>query len=32
MLARSVVAAGRAMTTRPKSTSIGGLAVNVVEC
>jgi L-serine dehydratase len=32
MLARSVVESGRAMTTRPKSTSIGGLAVNVVEC
>jgi len=32
MLARSVVESGRTMTTRPKSTSIGGLAVNVVEC
>jgi L-serine dehydratase len=32
MLARSVVESGRAMTSRPKSTSIGGLAVNVVEC
>jgi L-serine dehydratase len=32
MLARSLVESGRAMTTRPKSTSIGGLAVNVVEC
>jgi L-serine dehydratase len=32
VLARSMVQSGRAMTTRAKSTSIGGLAVNVVEC
>jgi len=32
VLARSVVESGRRMTTRPKSSSIGGLAVNVVEC
>ena len=31
-VARSVVESGRVMTTRAKSTSIGGLAVNVVEC
>jgi L-serine dehydratase len=32
MLARSVVNAGRALSARAKPGSIGGLAVNVVEC
>jgi len=31
-LTRALVESGRGMTTRPKSASIGGLAVNVVEC
>jgi hypothetical protein len=32
VLARSVVESGRAMAGRYKSTSIGGVAVNVAEC
>ena len=32
MLARSMVESGRTMTTRYKASSIGGVAVNVVEC
>ncbi len=32
MLAHSIVESGRAMANRHKTTSIGGVAVNVVEC
>lgn len=32
VLARSVISTGRTLATRGKSGSIGGLAVNVVEC
>jgi hypothetical protein len=32
MLARSIVESGREMANRHKTTSIGGVAVNVVEC
>ena len=31
-LARSMVDSGRAMTSRYKAASIGGVAINVVEC
>jgi len=32
LLARSLLASGRGMSERPKAASIGGIAVNIVEC